>query len=170
MTHAPPPPPDPLVTDWLLSSLYRRLYLSAEMGVLACLEYPPERYAQFVDVHVARPSRALAEVLRLAAAETNLAGAAKPLEGVVLWSEMLAATMVTMGGFRSLPREELRDAADRFGGAWFSLRGCIAEVAAAFGVEASFLRQMLPDREHAVRATLDALCSELEAQRDRPLP
>src|SRR5688500_2729555 len=75
-------PPDPLVTDWLLSALYRRLYFSAETGVLACLEYPAERFGPFVDGHLARPARALAEVLRLAANDAGLGDAAKPLEGL----------------------------------------------------------------------------------------
>ena len=158
------------MTDWLLSALYRRLYFSAETGVLACLEYPAERFDGFVDGHLARPARALAEVLRLAAGESGLVDAAKPLEGLALWAEMLAAAMVAMGGVRSMRAEEVRDGADRFGGAWFSLRSCIDEVAAAFGAHPSFLGQLPPGHEQAVRETLAGLCAELEAGRARQAP
>jgi hypothetical protein len=170
MTQNPPRSPDPLVTDWLLSALYGRLYLSAEMGVLACLEYPAARYAEFVNGHIARPALALAEVLRLAAAEGGLATAGKPLEGVVVWGEILVAAMGALGGFRSLPPAELRDAADRFGMAWFSLRRCIEELAAALATEPSYLRQVSSARDQAVRETLDALCAELEQERGRAAP
>jgi hypothetical protein len=163
-------PPDPLVIDWLLSALYRRLYFSSEMGVLTCLEYPPERFGPFVDGHLARPARALAEVLRLAAAEAGLAAAAKPLEGVALRSEMLAAAMLAMGEFWSMQPQEVREAADRFGGAWHSLRSCLEVAAAAFEARPSFLSRMPAGREHAVRETLLGLSAELEAGRSRPAP
>ena len=163
-------PPDPLVTDWLLSALYRRLYFSAETGVLACLEYPAERFGPFVDGHLAQPARALAEVLRLAANDAGLGEAAKPLEGLTLWAEMLTAAMVGMGGFRSMGADEVREAADRFGGAWFALRSCIDEVAAAFGAHPSYLAHLPPDHEQAVRETLAELCAELEAGRARHAP
>jgi hypothetical protein len=163
-------PPDPLVTDWLLSALYRRLYFSAETGVLACLEYPAERFDGFVDGHLARPARALAEVLRLAAGEAGLADAAKPLEGLAMWAEMLAAAMAAMGGFRSMNAAEVREAADRFGGAWLSLRSCIDEVAAVFGTHPSFLSRLPPGHEQALRETLAGLCAELEAGRARHAP
>lgn len=162
MTRPPIAPPDPLVIDWLLSAFCRRLYVTAEMGVLACLEYPPERFAEFVEVQFCRPTKALAEVLRLTAAEGDVAAAAKPLEGLVLWSEMLGAAMLSMGRFREMPREDLRQVADRFGGAWFSLRNCIVEVAAALGAQVTCLRDMPAARDYAVRETLNVLREELE--------
>ena len=165
MSQPPIRPPDPLVADWLLSAVSRRLYFAAETGVIAGLEYPPERFVEFVDAHFARPTRSLAEVLRLAAAEADLRAAARPLEGLALWSERLAAALRSIGRFRTLPRETLREVADAFGAAWLSLRNCIQEVAAALGVEVSYLRDLPPAREEGVRQTLDGLAEELEAGR-----
>jgi hypothetical protein len=165
MSQPPIRPPDPLVADWLLSAVCRRLYFAAEAGVVAGMEYPPERFVEFVEAHFARPTRALAEVLRLAAVEADLRAAAKPLEGLALWTERLAAALRSIGQFRTLPREMLRDVADRFGAAWLSLRNCIQEVAAALGVEVSYLRDLPPAREHGVRQTLDVLADELQEGR-----
>lgn len=161
----PAPPAPPLVADWLLSSLSRRLYLAAEVGVLASLEYPPGPCARFVADHFTRPMAALAEVLRLVAAESEHAEASRgPLEGVVMWSEQLTLAMRTLGQFRSLSREACDDAAARFTDAWTTLRRCIVELAAALAVEVSFLRDVPPERERAVRSILDGLCAELLAE------
>lgn len=164
---SPSQSPDPAVIDWLLSGLFRRVYFAVDMGVLACLEYPPDSFNAFTESHIARPLRALAEVLRLAAAEGGAVGADKPLEGVAMWSEILAASMVAMGDFRSLPPAQLRETADRFGAAWFSLRRCVEELADVLGTSPQTLRDVRRDREQGVRATLDGLCEAMEVEHRR---
>lgn len=163
---SPPAPPDAIVLDWLLSGLCRRLYFSAEMGLLACLEFPADQFTRFVDTRIAQPMRALAGVLKLAGADHGAPAAAAPLDGVALWAEMVPATLLVLGEFRSLTAGELRDAVERFTGAWFTLRRCIEEAAAALGVNVSFLRGLPPAREQAFRSSLDALYDELRARRD----
>jgi hypothetical protein len=158
------------VTEWLLSALSRRLNFAAEMGVVACFEYPPDRYAGFVEAHVTKPVRALAEVLRIAAADADAPAGAEPLEGVTQWAEVLAAEMLTLGRFRSLTRAECDDSANRFTGAWAELRRCIEELSAALGVEVSYLRDMPPECEQAVRNILDGLCAEILAEAGRRAP
>ena len=163
---SPPPPPDAVVLDWLLSALCRRLYFAAEMGLLACLEFPTDQFTRFTDTRITQPMRSLAGVLKLAGAEHGAPAAVAPLDGVALWAEMVPATLLVLGEFRSLSAQDLRDAVERFTGAWFTLRRCIEEAAAALGVEVSFLRGLPPAREQAFRASLDVLYDELRARRE----
>ena len=112
--------------------------------------------------------RSLAGVLKLAGAEHGAPAAVAPLDGVALWAEMVPATLLVLGEFRSLAAEQLRDAVERFTGAWFTLRRCIEEAAAALGVEVSFLRGLPPAREQAFRASLNSLYDELRARGTDP--
>ena len=160
-------PPDPRVLEWLLSALARRLYGAVDLGLLSCLELPPEEYVRFVARHFTEPMRALAQVIRMAVSETKLAPPAAPLEGVYVWTEAFAAALSTARRFRSLPPDEVRGVADALKRAWAELHSCIHELALALGLELSFVPAMSPDGGQTYQARLDGLARDLQAEREK---
>src|SRR5204863_9733035 len=90
-------PPEPVVLDWLLSSLARRLYGAVDLGLLSCLELPPPEYARFTARHFTEPMRALAVVVRLAVSEANESPPAAPLEGLYVWTEAFVSAVAAAG-------------------------------------------------------------------------
>ena len=160
-------PPDPRVLEWLLSALARRLYGAVDLGLLSCLELPPEEYVRFVARHFTEPMRALAQVIRMAVAETKVVPPAAPLEGVYVWTEAFAAALSTARQFRSLPPDEVRGVADALRRAWGELHSCIHALAVALGLELSFAPAMSPEGEHKYQTLLDGLARDLEAEREK---
>ena len=160
-------PPDPVVLDWLLSSLSRRMYGAVDLGLLCCLELPPPEYGQFVARHFTEPMRALAAVIRLAVPERAEPTPVAPLEGVYVWTEAFAAALSTAGQFRSLPPEEFRRVPQALRHAWSELHSCIRALAAALGLHLSFKRAASPESEQAYLAMLDSMASGLEQERNK---
>ena len=160
-------PPDPRVLEWLLSALARRLYGAVDLGLLSCLELPPEEYVHFVARHFTEPMRALARVIQMAVAETRLAPPLGPLEGVYVWTEAFAAALSTARQFRSLPTDEVRGVADALKRAWGELHRCIRDLARALGLELSFAPATSPEGEHKYQTLLDGLARDLEAEREK---
>ena len=167
-THHGYSPPDPRVLEWLLSALARRLYGAVDLGLLSCLELPPEEYVRFVARHFTEPLRGLALVLRLAVAESKVAPPAGPLEGVYVWTEAFAAALSTAGQFRSLPQDEVHETSEALKRCWSELHRCVRDLAAALGLELSFMPVTSPDSEPTYQALLDGLASDLEAEREKP--
>lgn len=106
----------------------------------------------------------VAYVLGLAVSERP-APPPESLPGLVTWSERFFAAARALAPFRTLSPADSRPTVGEFEQAWLELRQCLADLAAALGIEVTFLRGLGDDRERMYRDRLHRLSADLDAER-----
>jgi hypothetical protein len=145
------------MVDGLLTMLTRRMAGALDFGLVLLMEPEPEKFARFVNDHVAAPMRAASLVLRLAVAECVPEPAITPFQAVVVDTEMFLGALEELAGFPSLAEADLEAVTSRLATAHQRLIDSFLDIAERMCFEPTIAREFGPERMASMRLAIESL-------------
>ena len=163
MRHTPSST-DLVVIDGLMLMFVRRVYGALDLGLTLLLDSPRDKYPQFVAEHVARPMRALSEVLRLAVREAVAEPASSPFEAIAVDTERFLGAMLELADFGVAPASDVEAAAARLGEALRRLDDSVRDVGERLCFEPA-AAGLMAARQARCQEIVEHLPADLAAER-----